>query len=99
MTLTPAQRRLSARIAGLTSAATRDMREVGRRGLEAQLERYREQADPERKLPEAERNARALQLRRADMVRRSLKSSKTRAKNRKNEKRNVAVATTGAIPE
>lgn len=77
--MTPAQRVLRARIAGLSSAACRDMREVGRLGYEKRLDQYRLEVDPAGELTEDERTRRAALLYRAQMARVQLESSKKRA--------------------
>jgi hypothetical protein len=74
--LTPAQLTLRARLA----ANTRWSRPGSRTAhADRHLERYADEVDPDRKLPEAERTRLAKQRRRAHMQKLALASSKARA--------------------
>lgn len=75
MALTPEQRTLQARMAGLTFAANNDVHAAtarARKGFDARFER---EVDPNNKLPPAERRRRAEAARKAYFTRLSLKAS------------------------
>jgi hypothetical protein len=79
--LTPAERSLRARVAGLTFAATHDVREHMKRAQAAspgQLSYWQQQVDPDGALPDLERHRRAESARKAHMTRLALASSKAR---------------------
>jgi hypothetical protein len=76
--LTPAERSLRARLAGLTFAAKHDVREHMKRAQTAspgQLSYWEQQVDPHGALPELERHRRAQSARKAHMTRLALASS------------------------
>jgi hypothetical protein len=76
--LTPDQRSQRARIAGLTSAARQDVREMTAPARGSFLARFEREVDPDGVLPEDERKRRATALRRAYFARLALASSKAR---------------------
>jgi hypothetical protein len=80
--LSPAQRTLRARIGAHKLHASRDSRELTAPARAAFLDKFRRQADPESKLPVAERERRALQLRKAYYAQLAFRSSKARTKKR-----------------
>jgi hypothetical protein len=77
--MSPAQRILRARIAANVRLAQSDPHELTRAANRANRDRELDRVDPERKLPEAERERRAAALRRAEMHRLALRSSQIRA--------------------
>jgi hypothetical protein len=84
--LSPSARTLRARIAALTRAAHYDGREVTAAARSTFLASFLEQVDRDHPgLPEAERQRRAIALRRAHFTRLSFLSSKARASARKAE--------------
>lgn len=97
MALTPEQRSQRARIAALSRWAGEDPRpatERARRGFDA---RFLDQVDPDRILPEHERERRAAAAMRAHMQRLALKSSRARGR-RTGEAPADAAEHEGAIP-
>lgn len=79
--LTPAERSLRAQIAGLTFAATHDVREhmkAAQAASPGQLPYWERQVDPDGALNPAERHRRAEAARRAHMKKLALASSKAR---------------------
>jgi hypothetical protein len=79
--LSPAERSLRARIAGLTFAATHDVREhmkAAQKASPGQLPYWERQVDPGFELDEVERRRRAECLRRAHMAKLALASAKAR---------------------
>jgi hypothetical protein len=78
--LTPEQRSQRARIAALTRWANEDPTANALRGQAGLLRRFEDQVDPDRTLPEAERNRRAAAARRAHMNSLAFKSAKARKK-------------------
>ncbi len=81
--LSPEERSLRSSIAGHTRWATAAPGEASLQALKGQaglLERFARQADPEGRLPEADRLRRAESLRRAHMARLSLASARARRK-------------------
>jgi hypothetical protein len=80
--MTPGERKLRARIAGLTRAATSDMRQVAAHARDAKWQRFLQQADPEGTLPEAERLRRAHDLQKLEMSRLSLAALEAKKRRR-----------------
>jgi hypothetical protein len=78
-TLTPTQRIQRARIAALTRWSREDPAATAARGQAGLLAKFVDQVDPDRVLPEAERQRRAEAARRAHMQRLAFASSKARA--------------------
>lgn len=78
--LTPEQRTLSARAAAHAMHAKHDSRVTSAPAREKFLARFLDEVDPERVLPEAERNRRAGHARKAYFARLSLASAKARRK-------------------
>ena len=79
--LSPAERTLRARVAGLTFAATHDVREhmkAAQAASPGQLPYWERQVDPNNELDELERHRRADCARRAHMAKLALASSKAR---------------------
>ena len=81
--LTPEQRSLRARLAAYEQQAKHDTRETTRKARESFLARFEEQVDPDRELPEAERQRRALAARKAHFTRLALRSARVRAAGRR----------------
>lgn len=59
MSLTPEQRSLRARMGGYAVAAKHDTREITKPARKAFMNRFEDQCDPDRVLPELERQRRA----------------------------------------
>jgi len=79
--MTPAQKALRAKIASAISwAHTTDRTARTQAARDKRLENLESQVDPDGQLPADERRRRALELRRAQMLQMSLKSSQARAK-------------------
>lgn len=78
--LTPEQRTQRARIAAHTRWAHEDPKAQAAIAREGFLKRFLDEVDPDRVLPELERNRRANSALRAHMQRLALASSKARAK-------------------
>lgn len=76
--LTPGERSLRARIGGYAMHARNNARETTANGRAAFLARFERLADPEERLPPAERQRRAQQLRSAYFARLALASAKAR---------------------
>jgi len=76
--LSPEQRSLRARMGGLATAARNDPKRYTARARTAFHERFLDEVDPERQLPEAERQRRALAARRLYMQRLAWASAKAR---------------------
>jgi hypothetical protein len=76
--LTPGERALRGRIGAYTMHGRNDARETTANGRAAFLARFERLADPEERLPEAERQRRAQQLRSAYFARLALASAKAR---------------------
>jgi hypothetical protein len=76
--LTPGERGLRARIGAYAMHARNDARETSANGRAAFLARFEWLADPEERLPAAERQRRAQQLRSAYFARLALASAKAR---------------------
>jgi hypothetical protein len=76
--LTPGERRLRARIGAYAMHARNDARETTANGRAAFLARFERLADPDERLPPAERKRRAEQLRSAYFARLALASAKAR---------------------
>ena len=74
---------LAARIGAFSLHAQRDARETTKNARRAFLAKFIEEVDPERQLPEDERNRRAAAARSAHFARMSLRSAKVR-RQRKN---------------
>jgi hypothetical protein len=77
--LTPTQRSQRARIAALTRWSREDPAATAARGQAGLLAKFIDQVDPDRVLPEAERQRRAEAARRAHMAQLAFRSAKTRA--------------------
>ncbi len=77
--LTPQQRSLRARLAAHAMHAKHDSRDTTAKGREAFLGKFLDEVDPDRVLPEAERNRRAEHARKAHFTRLALLSAKARA--------------------
>ena len=77
--LTPTQRTQRARIAALTRWSREDPAATAARGQAGLLAKFLDQVDPDRVLPEAERQRRAEAARRAHMQRLAFRSSKARS--------------------
>ena len=78
--LTPEQRSQRARIAALTRWAHENPTKNALRGQAGLIRRFENEVDPDRVLPEAERNRRVQALRRAHMITLARKSAKARKK-------------------
>lgn len=78
--LTPEQRSLRARIAAHKLHATHDSREITAPARQAFDQRFEDEVDPDRVLPEAERRRRVEQARKAYFTQLALASSKARRK-------------------
>jgi hypothetical protein len=78
--LTPNQRVQRARLGGYALAASRDAREYTAAARAAFLARFENEVDPERKLPEPERQRRALAARRGYFARLAFKSAVARSR-------------------
>ena len=76
--LTPAQRTMRARIAANTRWSREDGKANAVRAQAGLLAKFVDQVDPDRVLPEAERQRRAEAARRAHMQRLAFRSSKAR---------------------
>src|ERR1700738_4171908 len=90
--LSPAEAALRGRIGALTLHARRDPRETTARARRTFLERFFDEVDPDRTLPESERQRRAEYARKAYFARLALKSARTRARKK------TAKAATLAVP-
>jgi len=71
-------RRLAGRIGAYRLAATHDSRETTKPARDAFMRRFVDQVDPDRKLPEKERERRAKAARSAHFTRLALNSAKKR---------------------
>lgn len=78
MALTAQERSTRARIAAYTRSALYDARDLTQAARDGFLAKFEREADPEGKLDPAERERRALALRRAHMSRLALKSAQAR---------------------
>ena len=78
MSLTPAERSMSARLAAHTLHATRDSRELTAPARKAFLSRFEREVDPDGKLEPKERARRAEHAKKAHMTRLALASAKAR---------------------
>lgn len=76
--LTPAERSMRARMAAHVSHSRHDPKERTRAARDKFDERFINEVDPERTLPEAERNRRAASARKAYFTRLALKSAQAR---------------------
>jgi hypothetical protein len=74
----PADRRAVATIAALTRWSQEDPKANAERGQAGLVAKFRQQVDPDNRLPEAERERRARSAYRAHMQRLALASSKAR---------------------
>jgi hypothetical protein len=77
--LTPTQRSQRARIAALTRWSREDPAANAARGQAGLMARFVDQVDPDRALPEAERQRRAEAARRAHMAQLAFRSAKARS--------------------
>ncbi len=82
MPMTKSQRQQRARIGGYALAASRDSREYTRSAREGFWRRFLDEVDPDRTLPEAERERRARAALKAHMTRLALKSARKRRNGR-----------------
>ena len=80
--LTPSQRVQRARIAAFTRWSKEDPAATAARGQAGLLAKFVDQVDPDRVLPEAERQRRAEAARKAHMTRLAFRSAKVRAARR-----------------
>jgi hypothetical protein len=78
--MTPKQREMRARIAGITMHAKRGSANAP--ATEGLLRKFEREVDPEQELRPEERRKRAIQLRRAHMLSLALRSSVVRAERR-----------------
>ena len=76
--LTPSERSLRARLAAHALHAQYDSRELTRPGRDKFEQRFIEEVDPERMLPEAERQRRVDHARKAYFTRLAMKSAQAR---------------------
>lgn len=76
--LTPEQRSMRARMAAHAMHAQHDTRQTSANGRAAFLRRFLDEVDPDRQLPDAERQRRAEQARKAYFQRLAFKSSRAR---------------------
>lgn len=76
--MTPAERRLRARLAAYTLHAKRDARETTAPARAAFLDRFEREVDPELVLPDEERQRRAEAARKAYFTRLALRSAQAR---------------------
>jgi hypothetical protein len=83
MSLSPHEASLRGRIGAYAAHARHDTRELTRAAREAFLTRFLDQVDPNRVLPETERQRRADAARRAHMARLALSSARSRRAARK----------------
>jgi hypothetical protein len=81
--LSPAQRSLRARLAAHRLHALYDSKELTKPARAAFNERFVNEVDPDRKLPEAERQRRAEHAKKAYMLGLALKSAKARKARRR----------------
>jgi hypothetical protein len=77
--LSPTERTLRARLAAHSMHAAHDPKETTAAARAASLVRFENQVDPDRALPEAERQRRAESARRAHFAKMAFKSAKARA--------------------
>lgn len=80
MPLTPSQRSMRSRLAAHTLHSRVDSSAHTRPAREAFLARFLDEVDPDRVLPEDERQRRAIQARKAYFARLALASSRARAR-------------------
>jgi hypothetical protein len=78
--LTPTQRTQRARIAALTRWSREDPAATAARGQAGLMARFVDQVDPDRVLPEGERQRRAEAARKAHMAQLAFRSAKVRAR-------------------
>ena len=78
--LSDSQRRLRARIGGLALSASKDSKAYTAAGRAAFLARFLDEVDPERELPEHERERRALAARKLYFSQLALRSSRARSR-------------------
>jgi len=76
--MSPEERKYRARIGAYTLHATHDPRETTRAAREAFERRFLDEVDPDRQLPEDERDRRAQYARKAYFARLALKSAQAR---------------------
>jgi hypothetical protein len=81
--MSPAERRLRGRAGAFAMLARNDPRETSRAGRDAAWARFLDQVDPDRQLPEGERDRRAEAARRSHMASIALKSVQARAARRR----------------
>jgi hypothetical protein len=91
MSLSPTERSLRARIGAYSLHAVRDPRETTAKAREAFRQRFIDQVDPERVLPERERVRRAEAARRAYFARLALKSARARSRGDKSRRLNAPI--------
>jgi hypothetical protein len=80
--LTPAERTMRARMAAHISHSRHDPKERTRAARDKFEQRFIDEVDPKRELPEAERERRANHARKAYFTRLALKSAQSRRKSR-----------------
>lgn len=80
MSLTPEQRSQRARIAALTRWSRHDPRPTGYRAQAGLMRRFENEVDPNRELPEEERQRRAEAARKAHMTRLAYRSAIARSR-------------------
>lgn len=83
--MNPAQRKLRARLGGLSRAAKYDGVEVTKPARDAFRKSFEDLVDPDRKLPEDERKRRAVAARHAHYVALSFKASMARSRKKNAE--------------
>lgn len=76
--MTPAQRRLRARLGGLAVHVKHDSHAIAKRARDGFLARFEREVDPEQRLRPHERRQKALLARRAHMTRLAMRSAKVR---------------------
>jgi hypothetical protein len=81
--MTPAERRLRGQAGAYAMHARHDVRETSKAGRDAAWERFVDQVDPDRTLPEGERYRRAEAARRSHMSSIALKSVQARQARRR----------------
>jgi hypothetical protein len=78
--LTPQQRSQRARLGGFGTAASHDSKEYTKPARDAFARRFLDEVDPERLLPEAERNRRAEAAKRKYFLALAFKSARARSR-------------------
>jgi hypothetical protein len=78
--LSESQRKLRARLAGLTRSSLYDGKTVTAKARQTFLDQFEERVDPDKQLPTAERARRAEAARKAHFTRLAMKSAKARSR-------------------